>query len=169
MLGVMVAVKFSKATTTFLQTALSNKSDLMFIAGFLLTFVVTMVFIRMLARGFEGILKSANINIINQIMGGTLLAGLMILLYSVFVWFGDSARFIDAQTKKESMTYPYLKEFPGQAQQLTARFKPVFKDFYDQAMNALDNIEDVGIKRSESDPSVYDIPDEDDRTKSKKE
>ena len=76
----------------------------MFIAGFLLAFVLTMFLIRLFARGLEGLLERANINIVNQVAGGLLLSGLMILLYSVILWFGDKSHLIDDATKRQSLT-----------------------------------------------------------------
>ena len=117
-LGLMAAFKFAPATTEFLRSAFNSDNPLMFIAGFLLSFVIVMVIIRFIANSLEGILKTININFINQIAGGGLMAGLFILLYSVLLWFANEGRMIDMQTKKESITYQYLEPVPGQARVL---------------------------------------------------
>ena len=150
--GLMAAFKFAEATTNFLEKALNNHNPLMFLAGFLLSFVVTMIIIRMIARGLEGVLKSVNINFINQLAGGILLGGVLVLLYSVLLWFGDQARLIDIQTKRTSRTYPYLEQFPTQARAIADRFHPVFKDFWNQSMDMMDKLEDMSIQREESEP-----------------
>ncbi|MCP3932959.1 MAG: CvpA family protein [Bacteroidetes bacterium] len=158
--GLMAAFKFAPAMTNFLETAFNSDNPLMFIAGFLLTFVLTMVFIRLIARGLEGILKTANINIINQIAGGVLLSGMMILLYSVLLWFGDKSHLVNDKTKEDSFTYEYIKDFPTQVWAAAETLKPTFEEFWDHSVDFMDKLEKMskeGVERSESDAKVYDI------------
>jgi len=166
--GVMAAFKFGPKVTEVLQTTFSNPSPLMFLAGIVITFTLTMVLIRMFAKGLEGILKTANINIINQIFGGALLSGLMILVCSVGVWFADKSSIIDHSTKQESLTYEFLEPFPGIVWNFGNQLKPVFKEFWAHSLDVFDRIEDMSVERTESNPSVYDIPDEDDRSRDRK-
>ncbi len=147
--GLMAAFKFAPATTNFLETTFKSNNPLMFLAGFLLSFVVTMVLIRMIARFLEGALKTANINVINKLAGGVLLSAVMVLLFSVLLWFGDQARMIDAATKRESLTYSYLEQYPSQIMLVGSRLKPVFHDFWDQSMNMMDRLEQISIEQTE--------------------
>ena len=66
-IGLLAAFKMAPAFTNFLEDLTKNNNPLMFIAGFLLSFIIMMVILRLIARGLEGLLKSANINFINQI------------------------------------------------------------------------------------------------------
>ena len=160
--GLMAAFKFGPYMTQFLETAFNNDHPLMFIAGFLLAFVLTMFLIRLFARGLEGILEKANINIVNQVAGGLLLSGLMILLYSVILWFGDKSHLIDNATKRQSITYTYLEGFPQEVWKLGKTVKPVFEDFWDHSVEFMDDLEDLsndGIRRSETE-EVFDIEDD---------
>jgi len=65
--GLMTAFRFGPQMTQLLESLFSNTNPLMFIAGFVVTFVLTMLFIRLIARGLEGLLQTVNINVINQI------------------------------------------------------------------------------------------------------
>jgi len=156
----MAAFKFSHATTDFLEKAFNNNNPLMFLAGFLLSFVIVMVFIRMIARTLEGLLKSANINVINQLAGGVLLGGILVLLLSVLIWFGDQAHMIDSGTKQQSMTYRYLETFPGEARGIADKFKPMFEEFWNSSLDMMDKLEEMSVEQTESKPNIYDIPDE---------
>lgn len=157
--GVMAALKFGPATTDFLKKAFDSQNPLMFLAGMLLTFVVVMIIIRTIARALEGILKTANINVINQLMGGVLLSGFLIVLFSVLVWFGDQARVIDAGTKQTSLTYKYIENIPGQAKEIAYRFKPMFEEFWNSSLDMMDRLDDMSIEQSESKPEIYDMED----------
>jgi len=113
--GLMAGFKFAGPMTTFLKQSTGQDTPLMFAVGFLLSFAIVMILIRMFAKALEGVLEAANINIINQILGGLITAFVMVLLYSFLLWFGEQSHMIDDATKRQSMTYAYVKEFPGQA------------------------------------------------------
>jgi len=156
-IGLLAAFKMAPAFTKFLEDLTKNDNPLMFIAGFLLSFIIMMVILRLISRGLEGLLKSANINFINQIMGGAVLGAGAILIYSSLLWFADKSHMIDPETKKTSITYTYTKEFPGQMQVVAAQLKPVFTDFWNEALDFMDKMEDMSVQRSEADPTIYDI------------
>lgn len=155
--GMMAAFKFSPAMTKFLEDVFSTSNPLMFIAGFLLSFVITMVFLRLIARGLETLLETAQINIINQILGGVLLSGMMILVYSMLLWFSEQSRLVDEASKEQSFTYTYLQEFPGQVWSFGERLKPTFEEFWDYSVDMMDRLEEMSVERTESEPDIYDI------------
>ncbi|MCB0642498.1 MAG: CvpA family protein [Phaeodactylibacter sp.] len=157
--GLMAAFKFAAPATKFLESSFNSNSPMMFVAGFLLSFVVTMVLIRFLARGAEGILKTANINVINQFIGGVFMAGIMVLLYSLLLWFAKVSNLLDEQTKDASFTYTYVQHFPNQVWGVYEYIKPTFKDFWDDSVQFMDRIQEMGIERAESDPNIFDIDD----------
>ncbi len=147
--GLMAAFKFAPGMTLFLERSFNSSSPLMFLAGFLLSFAVTMIILRMIARGLEGILKTANINVINQMAGGLLLSGILVLFYSFLLWFADSGHLLDQKTKTESFTYIYLEQFPGEVRTIGAQVQPVFQEFWDQSMNMMDRLERMSIEQTE--------------------
>ena len=158
--GLLVAFRFGPDMTQFLETAV-NDNALMFLAGFLLTFVLTMVIIRLFASFLEGALESANINFINQAIGGTVMAGLMVLLYSVLLWFGDRSHLINEDAKVESMTYNYLEDYPELVWYYGGKARPILEDFWDHSIDFMDKLDNAKVQREESDPVIYDLPDED--------
>ncbi len=159
-IGLLAAFKMAPAFTKFLEDLTKNDNPLMFIAGFLLSFIIMMVVLRLIARALEGLLKSANINFINQIIGGAVLGALAILVYSTMVWFADKSHMIDQNTKDTSLTYNYTKEFPGQMKVVGEQLRPVFTDFWNEALDFMDRMEDLSVQRSEADPTIYDIEEE---------
>lgn len=148
-LGMMAAFKFAPGMTMFLEQTFSDDTPLMFLAGFLLSFFVVMMVIRMVARGLEGLLKTANINVINQAAGGLLLSGILVLLYSFLLWFADSGHMLDQATKEQSITYTYLEQFPGEVKRIGGQLQPVFTDFWDQSMDMMDRLEQMSIEQTE--------------------
>jgi len=157
--GLMAAFKFAYPMTEFLKHTFNSDNPLMFAAGFALSFVLTMFIIRTIARGLEGILKSANINIINQFAGGLLVSVFMVLVYSVLLWFADQTHLVNKEVKSQSKTYVYIKEFPAQVKEVGLRIQPIVSQFWNQSLDMMDRLEEMSIERTEQ-GNVYDIPEE---------
>ncbi len=157
--GLMAAFKFAPAMTKFLETTFRDDNPLFFLAGFLLSFVLMMLLIRTLARGLEGVLKTANINIVNQLAGGMLLGGVFVLVFSTLLSFSDRTHLISPETKAQSMTYPYLEQYPTYVYAAAEKMKPMFQEFWDQSIRMMDRMEEMSIEQTEN-TTVEDRSDE---------
>ncbi len=162
--GAIVAFRFSPDMTEVLSTALATENPLMFIPGFLLTFVLTMILIRSVARVFENGLQSANINFINQAAGALLTAAATTLLFSVLLWFGDQAHLIREETKRESITYTYLENYPKATWKMLGKIKPTLQRFWGRSIDFIDRMADQRAERENAETTIYDIDDEGNRT-----
>ncbi len=159
--GMVVAFKLSPAATRFLETAFDTESAFTFVAGFLLVFLLTMIVIRLIAKFFESALQSANINFINQVVGGIVLGALYTLMLSYLIWFADASHIIKDKTKKESMTYVQLKEFPSRMKSVYEYVKPAFRDFWNESVRFMDRLEEQNLEQSDSQHTIFDVPEED--------
>lgn len=147
-LGLMAAMKFSPYMTKFLEDTFSE-SPLMFVAGFVVTFVGVMLLVRLLAKTLEGVFKTIKINAINKVLGGVLMSGFFILLFSILVWFGNESRVINTDTKESSFSYVYLEKIPKEARGVFMTLKPVFKDFWDYTLDYMDKLKRAGLEEEE--------------------
>jgi membrane protein required for colicin V production len=154
--GTMAAIKLAPATSKFLETILNSHSPMMWLAGVVVSFVLVLFIMRMLAKGITSILQSANINIVNQLMGGIFMGGTLTVLLSVFVWFANEARLIDESTKISSMTYPLLEPLPSKAKTVALIFRPAAEDFWNQSLDMMDKLKTT-VEKSETDASIYKI------------
>ncbi len=158
--GFTAAVKFAPSMTKFLESLLSYENPLMFIAGFLLSFVVTMLGIRWIASLLENALEAANINLINRVLGGGLLAGIMILAYSMLLQFYDASGGINNYDKQQSITYQYLEQYPAQVQKGFQLLKPTFQEFWAYSRDFLNGLQEIGsetLDQTESSREIRDI------------
>lgn len=158
--GLLAAFKLAPAVTQFLETAVGTEHPLMFVAGFLTAFFGTMLIIRFISRALSEGMEAANVNIINQMAGGALLAAIMTLFYSLILWFLVEAHIVKEEHTSVSITYPILENYPTKAWNVVQYLKPTFQEFWDHSIDFMDRIEEVGIERTESDPNVYDIEDD---------
>lgn len=156
-LGIMAAIRFAPAMTNFLKDIFNEHSPLMFIAGLLLSFTITMLFIRLLARGLEGMLQTANINIINQVAGGALVGATSILVYSVLLNFiVMSSSQGEAEMTEGSSTYVYLKEYPAVVWNVAGELREPVQKFWSYAIDMMDQVETL-TERADSENYFYDI------------
>ncbi|MAT53328.1 MAG: hypothetical protein CMN32_02525 [Saprospirales bacterium] len=158
--GLVVAFKLSPAATRFLETAFNTESAFTFVAGFLMVFLLTMIVIRLLAKFVESALQSANINFINQVIGGIVLGALYTLMLSYLIWFADASHIIKEKTKTESMTYTQLKEFPSKMKSVYEFVKPAFRDFWNESIRFMDKLEEQNLEQTDSQHTIFDVPDE---------
>lgn len=160
--GLIMAVRFGPQVTNLLERTLSD-NPLMFIAGFLLTFVGVMMIIRLLANFLEGALQTAHINFVNQFIGGLVTAAFFTLLLSGLLWFSDKAQLISEDTKGDSSTYKYLERYPEVVWSWGGKLKPVLVDFWDHSIEFMNKLDKMSVEREESDPNIYDLPDDEPR------
>jgi membrane protein required for colicin V production len=156
-IGALAAFKFAPGMTRFLETSFNNNNPLMFLAGAALSFVLAMLVIRMIGRGMENALKSANINVINQLLGGVVSAAFMLMVYSTLVWFGDQANIVNNEAKAGSITYPIVQVIPEKSMIVIKKIIPIFQEFWDQSVDMMDRLKGMSIEKTE-DNNVYDIP-----------
>ena len=162
--GVIAALRFTPAMTEFLKNAFNEDSALMYLAAIVITFSLTMLLIRLLARGLEGLLQTANVNIVNQVAGGALMAAVTTLLFSVVLNFILGSTYTDSDKQEataESRTYPFLKDYPALALDMAGELRPVFTQFWDYSIGILDQVQDMADQTETQD--FYDIGNDNNR------
>lgn len=163
--GLMASIKFAPTVTQFLESSFNyNDNPLMFVMGFFISFIVVFLLLRFVVRTLEGVLESINLNIVNQMMGGLLLSGLMILLYSFMLRFVNNSKSLSDQAKEESITYAYLEKYPTQVWSISQQtITPALKVFWDHSVDFLNNVKALGeesLEQTQSDPFIRDIDEE---------
>jgi membrane protein required for colicin V production len=161
MFGLMAAFKFAPIVTSVLVGLFNNNSALMVVVGFAVAFFVTIIIIRLISQGIEEMLQVAHVNIVNQFVGGVFMAAVIVLIYSVLVWFSDEAHLMEEKTKEQSISYSFLKTYPMRAKKVGVAFMPVFQNFWDQSVEMMDKIKTKGEEKTDVAPNIYDIPDDD--------
>jgi len=152
--GAIAALRFTPTMTEFLKNSFNEDSALMFFAALVITFALTMLLIRLLARGLEGLLQTANINIINQVAGGALMSAVTTLLFAVVMNFFLSSTYNDRDREEAvatSRTYSFLKDYPAMAMDMVSELKPVFTQFWDYSISMMDQVEGMAEQTESQD------------------
>ncbi len=164
--GIVFAFKMTPTATSILEKLFNSDNPMMFVAAFIVNVVFMMFVIRQAAKGFEGVLSSLRLNLINQAIGGAIMGFVGVLIFSVLVWFADKAGMITEQTRLESRVFPHLIELPGKAKIVADRVKPFVVDAWETSVKWMDRVEDYGEQKTGvsgsggNQPRIYELPDD---------
>jgi membrane protein required for colicin V production len=158
--ALMAAFKFSPYVTEVLEKSFQVYNPLMFIGGFIVTYFLTTWILRFAGDLVTQTMEVAHINLPNQIIGGTVLAGIFTILFSLLVWFADGARLIEPDTKMTSMSYRILEPLPQQTFKVLGELKPTFQKFFQQSSKMMDEVQKSRTPSTEAKHDIYDIPEE---------
>jgi uncharacterized membrane protein required for colicin V production len=148
-LGIAVAMKLSPFVISFFETVFNTQNSFTYIGGFVATFIIVIILLRLLGRGLEKVLRKFQINFINKILGGALLTFVFIVGYSYILWFLDESRLLNQNVKNSSASYAYLRDVPAASKETVAKLKPIFQDFWNKTMDTLDRVRE-GAPENES-------------------
>jgi|AntRauTorckE5430_2_1112549.scaffolds.fasta_scaffold01179_5 membrane protein required for colicin V production len=126
-----------------------------FVLGVIAVFVMTLVLFRIVAKGLTSFMENININFINQILGGVLSGLFFTFIFSGLVFFGDQSRIVTDDLRTSSITYTPLAQIRIAVWEQGKDLYPVFRDFYDKSVNAMDRLRD-NVDKGESD-SIFDL------------
>lgn len=149
LIATLVTLKFSFLMINLVEKLTNMDSRYSIILGFVLCFLVVMIGIRLLGRGFEKILETAQINFINKLAGGLVSMFIGLALVSSVVWFFDKLKLIDSDTKTNSLSYSTIESFPQKSKWLLDKTKPVFSEFWDKTQEALDKMKEKEQKEKQ--------------------
>lgn len=154
--GILAAMKFGPVMGDILYgwaPAMTPTGG--FILGFFVVGALTLVLFKIVARGLTSFLEKVNINFINQIMGGVLSGLFFTFIFSGLVYFGDQTRIISEEVRTTSVTYKPLNAIRTAVWERGKDLYPVFRDFYDRAVDAMDSLRD-NVDKGEND-SIFDM------------
>jgi len=147
-IGLLVTLKFSYWIVALLEKVMDIDPRMNIILGFVATFILVLVGIRMIGNGLEKILETAHINFLNQMAGGLSSALMTLVIFSSLIWFLNQIRVISPETKSSSITYPILERVPDQSKHLFASIKPFFSEFWEKTQQAMDKVDGPNSKNN---------------------
>ncbi|MCB0542900.1 MAG: CvpA family protein [Lewinellaceae bacterium] len=156
--GITLAFKITPVTTNILERMFNSNNPSMFLLGFIVNVGLIMFMLRATSRAFETALTAVYLGFFNRVLGGAIMAGLSVLIYSVLLWFAVKVQFINDATIAQSRTYPILKDIPGKAKSIAIRFKPMATEIWDSSMQWMDGVEKFGLEKTENQSQLYDVP-----------
>lgn len=151
-IGFLLTVQFTPNMLNFLKDFFRMDSMMMPILAFVLTFIVSMVALRLLGQIGEAFFNSGNLGAFNQVAGGVLVSLFGLFLYSGVIWFLQKANIVEILTEQElqnldpltknrkiSRTLPYIQMFLFQFDTFVATSSQMVIDLYNEMMELVMN------------------------------
>ncbi len=115
--GFVLAVRFSAEVTDLLAELFdTTATGALPLIGFITTFVLVLLSLRLLVTTIERLLSALRINFLNKAAGGLAAALIATFVLGLALLPLNSAGLISSSTKLDSMTYASVAAFPAQAQ-----------------------------------------------------
>ncbi len=139
-IGIVVTLKLSPILIGFFQNTFEVSPVITFIAGLVVTFLISLFIIRFIGDKIEGLFEAVNLNFINKIVGGSVMAFLFAIIISYPMFFMTENNLIKKETMDESITYSLLEPVPRLTENAVTKLKPVFREFWDKMLLTLDKV-----------------------------
>lgn len=141
-IAVVAALKLSPVVIRLLQNNINFNSAVLFVIGFVLTFILVLALIRFIGDKLEKLFEKMNINIVNKAAGAALLGIFYAILLSYAIHLVDRMQLVSEQQKSNSISYPVLNALPEITQGMFRKLQPVFSEFWDAFMQTMDDIKE---------------------------
>lgn len=112
------------------------------IVALLVTFFVFLIFIRFIGKRLESVLSALNINVVNKLAGGVLMAILYTIVLSTLLGVVRDFKILDDRVFADSAMYPVVKPISQQSMALFKQIQPDIKRYWDNVVGGMDNIRD---------------------------
>lgn len=156
--GVVLAFKMAPAMTDILKRIFNSQNPSFFVVAFFVNLGLVVFMLRAAANALEKGMQAVYLGFINRVLGGALMGGLALLIYSVLLWFVVQVKVISDDTLDRSKTYPLLKEMPTAARQVATRLLPFAEEMWSTSMNWIGEVDAFGKQKTGEPSPTPEIP-----------
>ncbi|MBT8233955.1 MAG: CvpA family protein [Saprospiraceae bacterium] len=150
LIAIVAALKLSPTVIKLLQKNVDINEGVLFVIGFVLTFIGTMALVRFLGNKLDKLSKTLQLSSVNKLLGGALLGLFYAVLISIGVYFANKVSLISEQQKSASFTYALLEPLPRMTQNVGEALKPMFNEFWNSLLDTMDAIKEKGDEMSDA-------------------
>lgn len=142
LVAVVASLKLSPIVIDLVEDVVNTAPAISFIIGIVITFILVMVIVRFIGKKLESFFKATNLNFINKFAGAALQGLFFAVIISFIVLLGDRMSLLKEETKESSYSYALLQPLPEKSKEIFEKVKPIFKDFWDKTIEAMDGIKE---------------------------
>lgn len=142
LVALVIALKFSPLLIDYLQDAINLNPALEFIIGFLIVFFVVMLLLRFVGDKMEDLLKTINLNFVNQLAGGILLGFVFSFCIGLLLGLLTNLKVINEEYAAQSTLYDYLIQVSQDGGWIFESFKNMFSEFWTKFVGTMDSLKE---------------------------
>ncbi len=143
MVAIIGALKLSPLMISLTEKVISN-AGVAFILGFVLSFLLVFFVIKHIGNRLEDVVEAVNLDFINKVLGGAVMALFISVVLSFVLYFGTTTKIISETARDQSFTYRLLEPLPEASKSALEKTKPLFKGFWNKMMDTFDAINEKG-------------------------
>ena len=149
-LGFLLAVRYSREATAVLADLFDvPPTGAMPLVGFVATFALTLLAMRLIAGAFERLLETLRLTVVNRALGGLAAVLIATFLLGMALIAVESAGLIPREQRRASLTYEPLAAFPEQVRRAFVRQKPVLERVRERGEEELERARERREERRE--------------------
>lgn len=104
-LGLAIAMKFTEYVSFYVKDHFDIQTKILPVLVFVGLFIVINIIVMRLSKALETVFEKLSISFLNNLGGGILSGGLLLILASVLLFYIDQMGLISAERKRDSWTY----------------------------------------------------------------
>ncbi|HHM20506.1 MAG TPA: CvpA family protein [Bacteroidetes bacterium] len=146
--ALLLSLNLVPFTTELFGSFIKTDSSLLFFIALLASFIVAVFLIRIVVSWLENIFKKENVGIATRLSSGLIMGAILLVIYGLGLNFFDSAKAIAPDTKRESVTYKFTRDFPNRAKAGMTSVQPVIERFWDYVSGSVEKNYKASERRS---------------------
>ena len=130
-LGIMLAMKYSYMLTSYLYQWEILKSRFLPFISFVLILFIVIVIVKMCYNLIHSLVETLFLGTVNKIIGGLLWAIILVLVYSILLWYVDKLQLVSEEMKTASRSYQHIVSIAPVVIDKISRVIPYFHGMLD--------------------------------------
>jgi membrane protein required for colicin V production len=129
-IGLAAAIKLSAIVAGYIGQSVNVSDRWLPIISFIIVFFLVLLLVRLGAAFIQKSMEVAMLGWINRLGGILLYVVIYIIVYSIFLFYGEQIHLLKPETIAESVTYPYIKPWGPKAIDALGWLLPFFRDMF---------------------------------------
>lgn len=139
-IGIAAALKFSSVVAGWLSNSTNVAAKWLPVLSFALIFIAVVLLVNWGGKLIENAFKMVLLGWVNRLGGIIFYAALYIIIFSVFLFYGEKLELIKPETIKASQTYSFVQPWGPVVIDNFGKIIPIFKDMFAQLDTFFDTI-----------------------------
>ncbi|MFT4758473.1 MAG: putative membrane protein required for colicin V production [Paraglaciecola sp.] len=137
--ALLLSLNIAPYITEFVGSHYKTETGILFFFTVIVSFLISVMMIR-LVMGYTGkFVQQDNMNLATNLSSGLLIGCLLLVAYGGLLYVVDEADVISKQTKRDSLTYSFAREFPEKARASMVSAKPIVEDFWEYITDGMED------------------------------
>lgn len=137
--ALLLSLNIAPYITDFIGSHYKTETGILFFVTVIASFLFSIMTIRLVMGYFEKFVQKDNMNLATNLSSGLIIGCVLLVGFGLLLYIGDEAKVISKETKRESITYKFARQFPEKARASVVSAKPIMEDFWDYVSGGMED------------------------------